>query len=128
MIPNLQPNTMYAVHLRAASVSGGKDWVGSVTSNGEIHSYWGRTNQIHQHAAKPGDRNALIKLVSQKQTGKDKYYVVDQYDSQHGWDSLTKQNGAPSQPHRQESKRQPKLAEPVVDWVEAPDDSINWDF
>jgi len=127
MIANLQANTTYAVHLRAASSSGGKDWVGSVTANGEIHSYWGRTGQIHQHAAKPGDRNALLKLVTQKQTGKDRYYVVDQYDSQQGWSSLTKQNVPP--PHQQNSKPEQKPAtEPVVDWVEAPDDSINWDF
>lgn len=123
MIANLQPNTTYAVHLRAASSSGGKDWVGSVTSNGELHTYWGRTNQIHQHAAKPGDRNALIKLINQKQTGKDNYYVVDQYDSHQGWDSVTKQNVPPSQPQQPQ-----QTSEPVVDWVEAPNDSINWDF
>ena len=46
MIPNLQPNTTYAVHLRAPSTSGGKDWVGSITAQGEVHTYWGRTNQI----------------------------------------------------------------------------------
>jgi hypothetical protein len=131
MIPNLQPNTTYAVHLRAASSSGGKDWIGSVTTNGQLHSYWGRTNQIHQHAAKPGDRTSLLKLVSQKQYGKDKYYVVDQYDSQQGWSSLTKQTVIQSHP-QQKSEQQPQqpkpAAEPIVDWVEAPNESINWDF
>ena len=131
MIANLQANTTYAVHLRAASTSGGKDWVGSVTANGEMHTYWGRTGQVHQHAAKPGDRTALLKLVSQKQTGKDKYYVVDQYDSQQGWSSLTKQNVTPSLP-QQKKEQKPQQTEPipkpVLDWMDAPHESINWDF
>ena len=128
MIANLQPNTTYAVHLRAASSSGGKDWVGSATANGEMHTYWGRTNQVHQHAAKPGDRTALLKLVSQKQNGKDKYYVVDQYDSQQGWSSLTKQNVPPSQPQQTKPQQLEPIPKPVVDWVDAPSESINWDF
>ena len=129
MIVNLQPNTTYAVHLRAASSSGGKDWVGSVTANGEIHTFWGRTNQVHQHAAKPGNRTALLKLVSQKQTGKDKYYVVDHYDSQLGWSSLSKDVSPvnPQQPEQQKPQPEPILR-PVVDWVDAPNESINWDF
>jgi len=129
MIANLQPNTTYAVHLRAASSTGGKDWVGSITANGEIHTYWGRTNQVHQHAAKPGNTTALLKLVSQKQTGKDKYYVVDQYDSQLGWSSLSKDVSPvnPQQPEQQKPQLEPILR-PVVDWVDAPNESINWDF
>lgn len=73
MIPNLQPNTTYAVHLRAASSSGGKDWVGSVTAQGEIHTYWGKTGQINQHAGKPGDAQTLNNIISQKKNGKDRY-------------------------------------------------------
>ena len=131
MIANLQPNTTYAVHLRAASSSGGKDWVGSVTANGEIHTYWGRTNQVHQHAAKPGNRTALLKLVSQKQTGKDKYYAVDHYDSQQGWSSLSKdvsQMAKTQQPEQQKPQQSEPILRPVVDWVDAPNESINWDF
>lgn len=121
MIPNLQPNTTYAVHLRAGSSSGGKDWVGSVTSQGEIHTYWGKTGQIIQHASKPGDVAVLVKIITQKKQGKDKYHLIDEYIPQQGWQSQRKQNPVPSQP-----KVQP--VEPVVDWVEAPTDSINWDF
>jgi hypothetical protein len=120
MIPNLQPNTTYAVHLRAASSSGGKDWVGSVTANNEIHTYWGRTGKIVQHAAKPGDISGLLKIINQKQNSKDRYTQVDEFQQQEGWQSQRKQS--PSQPKAQTS------IEPVVDWVEAPTDSINWDF
>jgi len=122
MIPHLQPNTTYAVHLRASSTSGGKDWVGSVTANGEIHTYWGRTNQINQHAAKPGDITALRKIISQKQHGKDNYIPVDEYTPQYGWQSQKKQTPPPSLP------KAPPIPAPVVDWVEAPNASIKWDF
>lgn len=123
MIPNLQPNTTYAVHLRASSSSGGKDWVGSVTANNEIHTYWGRTGQIVQHAAKPGDVNALYKIISQKKNGKDRYTQVDEFQQQEGWQSQRKQTPTPSQP-----KAPRPASSPIVDWVEAPTDSINWDF
>jgi len=121
MIPNLHPNTSYAVHLRASSVSGGKDWVGSVASNNEIHTYWGRTGQISQHAAKPGDMSALNKIIDSKKHGKDSYSPVDEFTPQHGW--LSQKKETPVQP-------QPKVkpAAPAVDWIEAPNESINWDF
>lgn len=123
MIPNLQPNTIYAVHLRAASSSGGKDWVGSITDSNEIHTYWGRTGHINQHAAKPGDFMALQKIISQKMNGKDKYMQVDEYHPQQGWQSQRKQTPAPSQP-----KAPRPVTTPIVDWVEAPNASIKWDF
>jgi hypothetical protein len=123
MIPNLQPNTTYAVHLRASSSSGGKDWVGSVTAQGAIHTYWGKTGQINQHAGKPGDAQSLNKIISQKKTGKDKYMQVDEYHQQQGWQSQRKQTSAPSQP-----KAPKPVAAPIVDWVEAPNTSIKWDF
>ena len=66
MIDNLHPDATYAIHLRAASRSGGKDWVGSLTSQGEIHTYWGKTGHINQHAAKPGDMHALQRIIDQK--------------------------------------------------------------
>lgn len=127
MIPNLPPNTTYAIHLRAASASGGKDWVGSVTSQGEIHSYWGKTGQIIQHAAKRGDITALNKIITQKQHGKDNYSQVDEYDPKQGWQSQRKQTLEPPQQKPPQPKAQPVRA-PIVDWVEAPNDSINWDF
>jgi hypothetical protein len=133
MIPNLQPNTTFAIHLRAASVSGGKDWVGSVTAQGEIHTYWGRIGQIIQHAGKRGDITALKKLILQKLTGKDKYNKVDEYTQQQGWQSQRKQTPVSAQAFQTEQTKpqQPQHAatKPIVDWNhEAPNDSIKWDF
>lgn len=122
MIPNLPQNTTYAVHLRAASSSGGKDWVGSITDSNEIHTYWGRTCHINQHSAKPGDFMALQKIISQKMNGKDKYIQFDEYHRQQGWQSQRKHSPQPVPP-----KVKPVSA-PSVDWVEAPVNSINWDF
>lgn len=122
MILNLKPQTVFAVHLRADSVSGGKDWVGSVTTDGEIHTYWGRTGQISQHAGKPGDVAALNRIIDQKKSGKDRYQEVDRYTQQHGWESQRTQatQATPFQ--------QPKPVVAKVDWVEAPDAAIEWDF
>ena len=120
MIPKLQPQTIYAVHLRAVSVSGGKDWVGSVTSHGEIHTYWGQTGRICQHAAKPGDITALNKISTQKTQGKDKYQLVDEYIPEQGWQS---------QQQRPVIKTARSIPAPIVDWnQEAPTTSIQWDF
>jgi len=118
MIPNLQPNTTYAIHLCAASSSGGKEWVGSLTAQGEIHTYWGKSGQIVQHAAKPGDMNILLRITNQKR--KRQYYQVDEYTAQHGWQSQVKQAPVPPPP-------KPAPA-PAVDWVEAPTAAIKWDF
>lgn len=122
MILNLKPQTVFAVHLRADSVSGGKDWVGSVTVAGEIHTYWGRTGQISQHAGKPGDVAALNRIIDQKKSGKDRYQEVDRYTQQHGWESQRTQatQATPAQ--------QPQPVVAKVDWVEAPDAAIEWDF
>lgn len=122
MILNLKPQTVFAVHLRADSVSGGKDWVGSVTTDGEIHTYWGRTGQISQHAGKPGDVAALNRIIDQKKSGKDRYQEIDRYTQQYGWESQRTQ-ATPATPVQQP---QPVVAE--VDWVEAPDAAIEWDF
>ena len=122
MIQNLKPETIFAVHLRAASVSGGKDWVGSVTANGEIHTYWGRTGQITQQAGKPGDTAALNRIIDQKKTGKDKYQEIDRFTQQNGWESQRTQ----STPVPPVQRPQPAIAK--VDWVEAPDAAIEWDF
>ena len=125
MIPNLRPNTTYAVHLRAASASGGKDWVGSVTGSGEIHTYWGKTGQINQHAAKPGGLPELHKIVNQKQNGKDQYTQVDLYTPQQGWLSQRPPTVKP-----QPVPPPAATAVPLANWnvEEAPDDSIKWDF
>jgi len=127
MIPNLEPQTIYAVHLRAPSSSGGKDWVGSVTSKGEIHTFWGKTGQINQHAAKPGTITALQKIIDQKKNGKDRYQFVDDYQPQQGWQSQI--NQARPAPQRAQSPQPVPTPSPIVDWNnEAPTASIQWDF
>lgn len=121
MILNLKAHTIYAIHLRAASSSGGKDWVGSVTTQGEIHTFWGKTNQINQHAAKPGDLTALRKIISQKQHGK--YTQVDEYNPQQGWQSQRDQSTTST------AQLPAPAAVPIVDWYgEAPVAAIQWDF
>ena len=123
MIPNLHPDTIFAAHLRAPSVSGGKDWVGAVTSMGEIHTYWGKTGAISQHAAKPGDAWGLNKIITQKKQGKDKYVPIDEYDQNKGWKSQRKPD--PAQPQKQKP-----VSVPILDWNNeaAPTASIKWDF
>lgn len=129
MIPHLEPNTTYAVHLRASSVSGGKDWVGSLTAQGVIHVFWGRTGQITQRSGKSGDLNALRKIMTQKMQGKDKYSLVDEYNQQHGWQSQKKQPASPTSTATQSSSpAKSKQAVPAVDWIDAPPAAIEWDF
>lgn len=96
MINNLPTNAIHAVHLRAPSSSGGKDWVGSVTSTGEIHTYWGRTGTINQHASKRGNISELHQIVSSKKSGRDQYVMVDEFDMQHGWHSQKTHAADPS--------------------------------
>lgn len=123
MIHNLIPGAAYAVHLRASSASGGKDWVGAVTQNGEIHTYWGKTGQINQHAAKQGDMASLQKIITQKKTGKDQYIHVDEYSPQHGWQSQRNQQSPEPSPQPTTS------VPPLVDWPnDAPETAIQWDF
>ena len=128
MIP-LKPDTSFAVHLRASSSSGGKDWVGSVTVQCELHIYWGKTGQIVQHAAKPGDFDALNKIIMQKIQGKDKYQMVDEYTSQRGWKSQRAQMASPAQTRTQPVIHK-DITTSVVDWNhdETPVASIIWDF
>lgn len=130
-IPNLPANTVYAVHLRAASVTGGKDWVGAVTGNCEIHTFWGKTGQINQTAAKPGNNIDLQKLIDQKKKGKDQYFQVDDYTQKVGWGSQKPQSVPASQSPspKQQVAPQAKL-NPVIDWnnAPAPASAIEWDF
>ena len=125
-IPNLSPNTVYAIHLRASSVSGGKDWIGSVTGNYEIHTFWGKTGLIHQHAAKPGNNLDLQKIIDQKKNKG--YSFVDDYTEQKGWSSKKQQVVPASQPNVPVVP--PKSVTPIVNWndTSASPDAIKWDF
>jgi len=128
MIANLQHDTIYAVHLRAASSSGGKDWVGSVTALGEIHTYWGKTGHIKQHAGKRGDTYTLNKIILQKMQGKDKYNQIDEYSQQQGWQSQRQQTPQQAAPAVAKPKPQVVTKPIAVDWVDAPAAAIQWDF
>lgn len=125
-IPNLSPGTVYAIHLRASSVSGGKDWIGSVTGNCEIHTFWGKTGMINQRAAKQGNNLDLQKIIDQK---KHKGYTfVDDYTEQKGWSSQKQQAAPAAQPSTKAVP--PKSLTPIVNWNEAPASTgaIDWDF
>lgn len=125
MIANLKPQTLFAIHLRAPSSSGGKDWVGSITAQGEIHTFWGKTGNVNQHGAKSGDIVALRRIITQKLNGKDKYVQVDEYHPQQGWQSQRTQN---SRTVAKPAKVAP-VTVPIVVWEdELPDSSIRWDF
>jgi len=128
MIPNLPANTVYAIHLRAASSSGGKDWVGAVTSNCEIHSFWGKTGFINQHSSKDGNNLNLQKIVNQKIHGKDRYQSVDEFTQKNGWSSQYSPM-AVSQPLPSEKLSAP-TAEPIINFNEDPvaTGALNWDF
>ena len=130
MIPNIHPHTIHAAHLRAQSVSGGKEWVGTVTSSGVIHTHWGKTGAINHHAAKPGDAWGLNKIITQKTQGKHKYVLIDEYDPQKGWKSQIKPNPNPNPNPNPVRRSSPPAPVPLVDWNNevAPDASIKWDF
>lgn len=123
MIPKLKPNTTFAIHLRAATATGSKDWIGSVTSQGEIHTYWGKTGQINQHAGKKGDFAALNQIIDKKVNGANRYQKVDEYHPRLGWES---QRNSPQQ--SEPKKRSQTSPEPVFKELDAPETAIEWDF
>ena len=106
-ISNLEPGTTEAVHMRCPSSSGGKDWVGSITSTGELNTYWGKTGHISQHAAKPATKNGYINLISEK-TNKG-YVIVDRFEARNGWESQQ-----PAQPQYTSPNQSNPSTEPFV--------------
>lgn len=128
MIPNLPINTVYAIHMRAASSSGGKDWVGAVTSNCEIHTYWGKTGCINQHGSKDGNNVDLQKIVNQKIHGKDRYQRVDEFTQKNGWSSQYRPTASNQPPPS--AKASASIADPIINFDEAPvaAGALNWDF
>lgn len=127
MIPKLQPNTTFAIHLRAATATGSKDWVGSVTTQGEIHTYWGKTGHINQHAGKKGDMAALHQIIAKKVNGSNRYQKVDEYHPRLGWESQRNKTPAATPAPAPKKRTQPP-PEPVFDGKAAPDAAIKWDF
>jgi predicted DNA-binding WGR domain protein len=123
---NLPANTVYSIHLRAPSTSGGKDWVGAVT-NTEMHAFWGKTGQINQHQPKPGNMTTLQKLINEK-LGKG-YQQVDDYTQKDGWASQRQQAASQSSTPKPKPVRQQNL-NPIINWNEAPapTSALEWDF
>ena len=98
-INNLDQRVTEAVHMRCPSSSGGKDWVGAITSTGELHTYWGKTGHVNQHAAKMVAKNGYINLINEK-TNKG-YIIVDRFEARNGWESQqTVQTRTPATPTR----------------------------
>ena len=83
MAHNVPPGAIYAVHLRAPSASGGKDWVGSVDSNNVFTSQWGKTGSINQRAEKRGGAVSLGSLQAEKV--KKGYQLIDTFTENTGW-------------------------------------------
>ena len=128
-IQHLQPGTTYAIHLRAPSVSGGKDWVGSVAPDG-IHTFWGKTGNINQHTAKKGTMTSLQGIINEKMAKG--YEEVDEYFSQNGWNSQQQQQSpqasASPQPAKPFIPKGPAIN--IINPAAAPDAMapIDWDF
>jgi hypothetical protein len=94
MIALLHPETRYAVHLRSASVSGGKDWVGSLTTFYEIRTYWGKTGAVNHQKTRSGTLNNLDHLIAQKNANG--YREIDRYHLETGWLSLQNSHKIPA--------------------------------
>lgn len=142
-ISNLKPGTTYAIHMRRPSKGAGggtADWVGSVTSNGEVHAFWGKTGSINQRAGKTGNMTTLQEIIDEKkQKG---YSVVDEYAPQNGWLSQQQQTQSQSQPDTSIPQLPPKPTGPPVNLIKtqvqvvtpavptpiAPSAPLVWDF
>ncbi len=131
-ISNLMPGTTYAIHLRAPSVSGGKDWVGSVTSNGEIHTFWGKTGQVNQHGGKKGNMTSLQHIIDEKKVKG--YDFVDDYTPQQGWQSQRQPSSPQATPPPTAVPEPPPVPKgPAVKILKDNQEKnlmapINWDF
>ena len=124
MIP-LEKDTLIAFHLRASSVSGGKDWIGSVTAAGALHTRWGKTGQVNQHATKTGSRALLLRSVQEK-LGKG-YRKIDEYEPGRGWLSektgVSAGNKSDTRPSTRTSNKQPPAK-----LIRDSQQTLAWDF
>lgn len=125
MIRQLKPRTLFAVHLQSPSVSGGKDWVGSITAEDEIHSFWGKTGQVNQHAAKKGDHPQLLQLIRSKIS---KGYVrIDEYRDGSGWRSQAGYALAEAQEPKPRNQPEAATARPPA-LLRDDTQALAWDF
>lgn len=127
MIPdNMMPNqTAHAVHLRAPSTSGGKDWVGVVTTDpfygGKLWIINGKTKDVlsgggHGRAVKaPGTERSLSDAVSKKLD--EGYTRIDEYEARNGWKTqlkATKAATATPFPQKEPQTSQPVFKTPII--------------
>ena len=125
MIRHLKPRTLFAVHLQAPSTSGGKDWIGSLTAEDEIHTFWGKTGQVNQHAAKKGDHQHLLQLIRAKYHKG--YALIDEYRDGSGWRSQAGYELAEDKEPK--PKRQTEAATALPSALLRDDtQSLAWDF
>ena len=128
----LEKNTLIAFHLRSPSVSGGKDWIGSVTDSGVLHTYWGKTGRINQHASKAGSRTLLLRIV-QEQLNKG-YRKIDEYEQGKGWllERGTRSKAAPVPPlsgkEEDSSPAEREVISPPETLIRDGQQILAWDF
>ena len=117
MIPNnrLPNQTARAIHLRAPSTSGGKDWIGIVTTDpfygGKLWVINGKTKNIlngggQGRAVKaPGTEQSLIATVRKKLDAG--YIHLDEYEARCGWHSQPSSQPAKAAPLPQKKPSKP---------------------
>ncbi len=112
----LPENTTYAIWLRAASVSGGKDWV-CVLTDKEVISLWGKTGEVNQiktlHFSP--SRAFLDEKVEKKKKGTSKYQLVGEWMPSTGWSHQKAPDTSPQpKPHAPTGK----LTKCIREWKE----------
>lgn len=130
----LLPTTIYAIHMHAPSVSGGKDWVGSVDAGGIITVFWGKTGQINNHAQRAGGRSVLNKMIQEKIAKG--YAQTDEYkNGTWGAQSLGAKSAPswapPIKDHVEDLKRKHEelmRLRDITKGISAPAESIDYDF
>lgn len=114
-----------AVHLRADSVSGGKDWVGAIDNAGNLHSYWGKTGNISNHASKKVYRSSAFYDLVQEKLAKG-YKQIDAYTKGSGWESVLEWTSLQEVKVTASSKK--PVTKDITAGIEAPQGALDWDF
>ena len=81
---NLPKGAIYASCLQANSPSGGKEWrIAFVPGpkNGLIYIFWGKLNKVNQSKVKEGTLSDYSKMLTDKITGKDRYWETDHWQT-----------------------------------------------
>lgn len=118
---NMLPSgTTRAIHLRKASSSGGKDWIGCLsTAFSNLKVIFGKTAYVldgrgsSKFVKDPATNHALEEYARKKKD--EGYYLVDEYDQGRGWDSQLTQSGVQPQPSPQPEPPDSPLRQDPVD-------------